>query len=686
MNLTDFYRKKSEALANATLVKRAVPLKRAVAVRSAREKLSQFHQPMLAQIVDKPFDNEDWLFEIKWDGYRAVAEVSKGNVRLYSRNGLSFVDLYAPIADALRKLKIDAMLDGEIVVLDDENKPSFQMLQHYDQHRKHPLVYYVFDCLRYKNKDLTSLPLVERKKILRKILPQNDVVRYSDHIETEGTFLFGKASEMGLEGIIAKKKDSTYTEGKRTADWLKIKNQNTQEAIIAGFTAPRKSRSFFGALILGMRQRGRLVYIGHTGTGFTEKLLKEIYETLRPLIRSTSPFEERVPVNSPVTWVEPVTVCQVKFTEVTRDGILRHPVFMGLRIDKGAGDVDHLDAKPKQQNVAHKIKTPSRRAPVKKEAAKTTARKTATPETSSAQNNVIKNVDGHELMITNVSKVYWPKRGITKGDVIDYYNSVYPYIIPYLKDRPESLKRNPNGITDKGFFQKDAGQAAPAWVKHIPLYSEGAQKDIDYIICNDKATLFYLNNLGCIELNPWNSRIKSLDKPDYLVMDIDPSEANTFDQVIEAALAVKEVLDQAGAAGYCKTSGATGLHIYVPLHAQYDYEHARSFAEIIARLAEEKLPRTTTTERSLSKRKDRIYLDYLQNKKGQTLAVAYSLRPVEAATVSTPLHWKEVRPGLHPSDFTLGTMAKRLAKTGDIFANVLKEKTNLESCLKKLGA
>ncbi len=654
------------------------------AVRSARDKLAHFHQPMLAQIGDKPFDDVNWLFEVKWDGYRAVAEVTKNDVRLYSRNGLSFIDLYAPVARELKKITDDVMLDGEIVVLDEHSKPSFQKLQHYDENRNRPLVYYVFDCIRYKNKDLTGLPLEERKKILEKLLPKSNIVRYSDHVENDGVTFFQKVSEMGLEGMIAKKKNSTYTEGKRSNDWLKIKNQNTQEAIIAGFTAPRNSRSYFGALVLGLYAKGKLKYIGHTGTGFTEKLLKEIHGLLKPLIRENSPFQEHVSVNSPVTWVEPVKVCQVKFTEITDDGILRHPVFMGLRIDKPAKEVDHVDVKkPNQKAVDKKINSSQKNSPGKSALKKSAVAKD-TPEP--AKDGVIKRVDGHELHLTHQSKVYWPKSGITKGDVIAYYDAIYPYIIPYLKDRPESLKRNPNGIENKGFFHKDAGQAAPSWVKHIPLHSESTGKDVDYILCNDKATLLYLNNLGCIEINPWSSRVKNLDRPDYLVLDIDPSEKNTFDEVIEAALAIKEVLDQAGANGYCKTSGATGMHIYVPLHAQYDYDHARDFAEIVARLASEKLPRTTTLERSLSKRKNRIYLDYLQNSRGQTLASAYSLRPVEGATVSTPLTWKEVKPGLHPSAFTITTIAKRLAKTGDLFAGVLKEKTNLNSCLKKLGA
>jgi len=295
-------------------------------------------------------------------------------------------------------------------------------------------------------------------------------------------------------------------------------------------------------------------------------------------------------------------------------------------------------------------------------------------------------VNGHRLKLTNQNKIYWPEEKITKGQVLKFYDSISKYLLPHLKDRPQSLKRNPNGITDKGFYHKDAGDAAPNWVKHIELYSDSAKKDINYIVCNNKATLLYLNNLGCIEINPWNSRVKSLDHPDYLVMDIDPSDNNSFEEVIDTALVIKEILDSAQALAFCKTSGATGLHIYVPMGATYDYDQVRSFAEIIAHLTQEQLPGTTTIERSLSKRNNRIYIDYLQNRRGQTLSSVYSLRPVPGATVSTPLLWKEVKSGLHPSQFTLYNVPGRLDKLGDLFAGVRKEKINLRRALKNLKA
>ena len=648
-------------------------------VRSSKEKIADYITPTMAYTREDAFNDEDWIFEIKWDGYRAIAEVSKKNIKFYSRNGLSFERLYPAIAEELKKIKDDVVLDGEVVVLDKNDRPSFQKLQHYSENRSLPLVYYVFDCLRYKGKDITDLPLLERKKIAAQVLPQSNVLKYSDHVAADGEAFFEHAVKLGLEGIIAKRADSNYAVGRRTYDWLKIKNHNTQEAVITGYTEPRGSRKYFGALVLGMYEKGKLKYIGHTGTGFTEKVLKDVFTTLQPDVRKTSPFDKKVPINGSVTWVDPVHVCAIKYTEVTEEGILRHPVFMGLRIDKKAKEVDHLDVEVASDT---NMKTKTKKTTAKKSAAKKVARR-KTNGKSEADGEVVK-VQGHALKFTHLDKIYWPDEGITKGEVIEYYNSVHKYIIPYLKDRPQSLKRNPNGIKDKGFFHKDAGDAAPEWVDSIELYSESADKEIDYILCNNKATLLYLNNLGCIEINPWTSRVKSLDNPDYLIMDIDPSDKSTFDEVIDVARVIKDVLDRAGAASFCKTSGASGLHVYVPLGARYDYEQARSFAEIVASLTMEQLPDTTTMERSLSKRKNKIYLDYLQNKRGQTLASVYSLRPVSGATISTPLDWKEVKSGLSPAQFTMKTLPKRLDKKGDLFKGILMKGIDMAKCLKRL--
>lgn len=636
-------------------------------VRSANDKVTGYVKPMLAQISDKPFDDADWVFEVKWDGYRAVAETGKERTRLYSRNGLSFLRLYPRVAEELKKIKEEAILDGEIVVLNEHNKPDFQKLQQYDQHPSLPILYYVFDCISYRGKSIAELPLLERKEIARKLLPKSAVIKYSDHVSGNGSDFFSQVVSMDLEGMIAKRSDSHYLPGKRTRDWLKIKNHNTQEAVIAGYTAPRGSRQYFGALILGIFSGKKLKYIGHTGTGFNNEVLKKVYDRLSPLQRDTSPFDGRVSVNAPVTWVDPKIVCEVKFTEMTEEGILRHPVFLGLRIDKAAEETTTLDAAVKSHSRSG--------APPTAHAPKKSGRK---------RNSATRH--GDEVVISHPDKIYFPQERITKGDVVAYYQDIHRYIMPYLRNRPQSLRRTPNGIMNKGFFHKDAGGEAPDWVETVAIPSESAGKTIHYILCNNRATLSYLNNLGCIELNPWNSRVSALDRPDYLVIDLDPSEHNTFDQVIEAAQAVKEVFDKAGAPVWCKTSGASGLHLYAPLKAQYSYDEIRDFAAVIAGMTQEKLPATTTLERPLSKRKGRIYLDYQQNKRGQTVASVYSVRPYPGATVSTPLLWKEVKRGLHPSQFTMGNIRRRLERTGDLFEGVLHEKINLKKCLKNLGA
>jgi bifunctional non-homologous end joining protein LigD len=620
-------------------------------------------RPMLAKIREEPFDSDEWLFEIKWDGYRAVAEAVRGEVELYSRNNLSFNHRYPAVVAALQKLNHTAVLDGEVVVPDDSGKPSFQQIQHYDPASGRPVLYYLYDILHLDGYDLSLLPLESRKEILRHLVPADDpVLKYSDHITGEGRLLYEEMARNDMEGIIAKERNSPYRQGVRSGEWLKIKAKRMQEAVIAGFTAPRGGRKNLGALILGVYEDGVLIYAGHTGGGFTAESLRETHRMLEPLIQDESPFSRKVKTNAPVTWVRPELVCQVEFSEWTHDGHMRHPIFQGMRVDK----------KPQEVVREQESSPPAEKKP-KKKMRKATEEKDATVS-----------INRHRLKLTNLDKVYWPEEKYTKGDVIAYYRKISGIILPYLKDRPESLHRHPNGITGESFYHKDAGGAAPSWVKTSRIESE--EKHIHYIVCQDEASLIYLNNLGCIEINPWNSRVRSKDRPDYIVIDLDPSGGNTFEEVIETTLAVKEVLKKAGARGYCKTSGATGMHVYIPLEARYDYEEAKEFARIIAYLTHELVPDITTVERTVKSRGDKIYVDFLQNRRGQTLACAYSLRPKPGATVSTPLEWKEIKPGLHPSQFNINTIFKRLEKKGDLFSPVLGEGVDIIQCLKNLGA
>ena len=635
---------------------------------------------MLAKETEKPFDDKNWVYEIKWDGYRAIAEIENGNVKLYSRNGITFENSYPLVVQELQKIKADSVLDGEIVVLNDEGYPEFQLLQHYESNTHRPIHYCVFDILSLKGKNTCELPLTDRKKLLQSIIKKSPVVKYSEHITEKGIAFFNVSTEKNLEGIMAKKADSQYYIGKRTNEWLKIKNNKTQEAIIAGYTDPGGSRKYFGALVLAIKDEGKLKYIGHTGSGFNQQSLKDMWNLLQPLKQSNTPFKGKVKTNMPVTWVKPTLVCEIKFTEITRDGMLRHPIFLHLRDDKTIKEVTMANAKL--------IKSAS--LPVESKKKATSIKKIG--KIKKEENVVDDKTDKtyvfgkSKVKVTNINKIYFPEDNITKGDVINYYIEMADYILPYLKGRPESLLRNPNGINAKGFFHKDAGEDAPLFVKSKKLFSESTNKHIDYIICDNKPTLTYLNNLGCIEINPWHSTVEALDNPDYLIIDIDPSKENTFEQVIEAANVVKQVLDKAGAPSYCKTSGSTGLHIYVPTAKKYTYEQVKDFAYLICMLASDELAGFTTLERNLQKRGNKhIYMDYLQNRRGQTIACVYSLRPKLGATISTPLLWKEVKSGLTPQDFTMQNIIKRVKKIGDIFRPILGQGINLTKCLKNLG-
>lgn len=619
---------------------------------------------MLAKLSEEAFNDKNWIFEIKWDGYRAIADLSNDVPLFYSRNGISFLSKFEKIALEFEKQKHHMILDGEVVAYDEQGKPNFQFLQQIGDNPDAALVYHVFDLLWLNGHSTEELPLIQRKELLKEALTETDRIKYCDHIPEKGIEFFTQMRKMQLEGMIAKRAESLYIENHRTNDWLKIKFSNTEEVIICGFTEPRGSRKSFGALILGKYLNGKLIYCGHTGTGFNNTSLKELYQKLQKLVVKASPFETIPKTNMPVTWTKPELVCEIKYSEITRDGIFRHPVFIGIREDKDLKEI-------KDSSFTEKSKEMKTKASSKK------------TEVSGKEKEIT--LDKHLVKLTNQDKIYFPKDGITKGDVIDYYQSVATYILPHLKNRPLSLNRFPNGIEEQSFYQKDAGDHIPDWIKTTQVYSESNDKYIDYIYCNDKATLAYLNNLGCIDLNPWNSSLPDLEHPDYLVLDLDPSSKNTFDEVIETALQVNEVLKTIKVKGYCKTSGSTGIHIYIPMGSHYDFDQVKDFAHILMKQVNERLPKITTLERSLQKRDNKkIYLDYLQNRTGQTLASAYSLRPKQGASVSMPLNWDELKPGLRPTDFNINNALDRIKEKGDLFKPVLGKGIDMMKALELL--
>lgn len=630
---------------------------------SGEKKLSEFIKPMLCKVSDKAFDDKDWAFEIKWDGYRAIADLSKDELRLYSRNGIDFSQKFKKITHSLNLQEHPMILDGEIVAYDDKGKPNFQWLQRIGDHPNLALTFQVFDLLWLNGHSTENLSYLQRKELLKDALIENEIIKYSDHILEKGRDFFQAAKDMGLEGIVAKKTGSLYKENLRSSEWLKIKIHKSDEAVICGFTEPKGSRKKFGALILGKYLNGEMVFCGHTGGGFNNKSLSDIYDKMQPLITKNSVFKITPKTNAKATWIKPKLVAEIKFTELTKDNIYRHPIFLRLR-----DDIDSKDVKFNSENSS-----------------KNESMKKTEPKKRTGKDDVLKKIGKQELKLTNQNKIYFPEDDITKGDVIDFYQSISKYILPHLKDRPQSMNRYPNGIKGLSFFQKDAAEEIPEWIETQKVFSESSDKYINYIICNDNETMAYLNNLGCIELNIWTSKIKKADNPDYLVLDLDPSEKNSFEDVIETAHAVKEVLDLAGVGGYPKTSGSSGIHVYIPMNAKYSYDQVKSFGHLLMQMVQKKLPDLTTLERSLQKRdKNKIYLDYLQNRRGQTLASVYSLRPKNGAPVSMPLEWKEVKNGLKPTDFNIHNSLDRLKEKGDIFKPILGKGIDMLKTIKNL--
>ncbi|WP_343558522.1 DNA ligase D [Sphingobacterium sp.] len=649
---------------------------------TSKQKFYSHIEPMLATLVDKPFDDEDWVYEVKWDGYRAVAFMNNGKVELKSRNDKSFNEKFYPIYDKLKELELDAVLDGEVVVLSESGTANFGALQNWRSEADGDLVYYVFDILWYDGQDLKDLPLLQRKAILKEILPQHGSVLISEHFETSGTQFLEEAKKLGLEGIMAKRKDSIYHVHNRSNDWLKIKANKRQEVVIGGYTLNDDSSKLFSSLLVGVYDGKKLIYTGKVGTGFNEKLQKEMMVLFKPLIVSKTPFSEEPDINKPsrfrpnpphatVTWLKPQLVCEVSFTELTGDGIMRHPSFDGMREDKSAKKVVLEEEAPTEKiiDMADKIITPRGKA----------ERKTLLNPNDKTQ---VRKINRHELKFTNLDKVFWPKEGITKRDLINYYYQAAPFILPYLKNRPQSMNRFPDGIEGEGFYFKNVTDTAPDWAETYLYHSDTDDKDRHYLVGKDEATLLYMANLGCIEMNPWSSTVKKPENPSFCIIDLDPDK-NSFDQVIQAAQVTKSVLDDMGVPSYCKTSGSTGLHIYIPLGGKYSYEQSKEFARVIVTLVHRELPKFTSIERSVKDRKGKIYLDFLQNRPHATIAAAYSVRPKPGATVSMPLHWDEVKTGLKISDFHILNAIERMNSEGDIFKPVLGKGINLKSIVEK---
>jgi bifunctional non-homologous end joining protein LigD len=611
---------------------------------------------MLATLAERPPAGSGWLFEIKYDGVRVLAERDGETVALYGRKGDAITARYPEVVRALRALPVPRfVIDGEIVAQGEDGRPSFQRLQA----RMHltraddidaaraavPVTAIFFDCLALEGRDLRRRPLLERKRCLELLVPARGVARYCEHVAEDGAAFHEAVGALGLEGIVAKRATSTYAGG-RSRDWLKVKCPRRQEFVIGGYTAPQGSRGHFGALHLGLHEEDRLVYVSKVGTGFDERTLAAIAKLLAPLARPTSPFAKGSPPGRGHHWVEPRLVCEVRFTDWTADGGIRHPAFVGLRDDR----------RPEECRREQPFELPPAEAP-----ARAGGEAEAAPR-APLERQVVK--------VTNPKKVFWPSEGYTKADLVAYYETVAPYLLPYLRDRPLVLTRYPDGITGKSFFQKDAPEFAPAWIRTERIYSHDTERDIDYFIVDDVESLRYVANLGTIPLHFWGARVPHLDRPDWLVLDLDPKGA-PFTDVVAVARTLRRILERLELPSHVKTSGATGLHILVPLGARYTHEEARTFARLLATLGVEAAGGIATIARPIRARGGKVYIDFGQNGHGRTIVAPYSVRPLPGAPVSCPLRWDEVTPKLDPARFTITTAPARFARMRDPLAAVL---------------
>lgn len=649
--------------------------------KGTKSPMPQSLSPMLCTLIKKPFNDEQFLYEVKWDGYRIMAFIKAGKVVLKSRGDQDYTSKYAAVAKALNDFSADAVIDGEVVVLDKNGNPDFSGLQNYRDGL--PVAFYVFDLLWYNGYDLKQLPLLERKAMLQSIVPEHDIIKVSESFE-DGIALFEAVKQMGLEGIVAKKKDSTYTPGKKGNSWYKTKFSKRQEYVIGGWTESDNGR-LFRSLLFGHYVNGKFTYVHHSGGGFTDKQMQELASKLKKLEVEESPFVNKVDVKAKKHWAKPQLVAEFeKSTNTTGSGKIRHPaIFMGLRTDKKATDVVEEVAKTEPVIESNEDKTVRPKATTKTseiiddtpEATETGSWETIDKRVVTSENDL--KIDKHKITLINIERELWP--GITKSNVMQYYLSVADYMLPHLKDRPLGLNICLQSPARGGFFIRGMEGRAPKWAdiftterKHK---KEGKSNDIEWLVCNTQATLVYLLNLDTVDLHPWTSRTSSPNNPDYIVIDLDPSD-DDFTKAVDTAKAAKQFFDEHRLKAFIKTSGKTGLHLLLPCN-NISFGQSRSIAEHICMEINRLVPDITTTNVSVSSRGNLLYIDPNQNDYADRLAATYTVRAYRTPNVSTPLDWREVQSKLEPDDFNINNILKRLEKKGDLHADILNVKTRI---------
>ena len=694
-------------------------------------------KPMLATAVDEPFNDKDWVFEIKWDGVRSIffLHKTKGIFEIKSRSDKTithrYPDLIEPLNSAV-KCQESIILDGEIVILDKKNgMPSFQNHQRrmnvdYEADIKKlsleiPATYYIFDILYLDGKNLQNLDFLERRSILSQLISKNRKVQISDFFEEIGKEVFNNVQALNLEGIVAKNNSSKYLQGIRSRDWLKIKSIKTQDCVVIGYTRGQGNReNYFGSLLLAVYYSQKLKFVGHTGSGFDFGQLNEIYDKLQQLKIEKCPVDHVPYTNRDPVWIEPKLVAQVKFSDWTQEKIMRAPIFLGFREDKTAAECVLEEEKSTEELVFsndsgkdHQKQQQQREKEEKEVEAQVEQFTTAPGPSETALSGTTPT-----YYFSNLNKVFWDKsekhRRLIKKDLIEYYEKISRYILPYLKERPLSLSRYPDGIKGKHFYHKNWDKEKPDFVQTVKLHSKSKGGLINYIVCNNKETLLWLANLGCIEMHPWYSRVNDLDAcknntfneekcgldtPDFMIFDLDPyiysdKEKNreiepeynvkAFKATVDVAYDLKDLFDELKIRSYVKTSGKTGLHIFVPIIPAYTYDQTRAFVEVIGKILSARHPQKLTMNWETTKRVGKVFFDHNQNAMGKTIASIFSVRPTNSATISMPVRWEDLS-GIFPTDFTIVNAHEIIKKSGDSWKGILLSKQDINKQLEDIS-